>query len=216
MKNSRPKIKPDIYHSETIQSVVGIKLSYYHYSYVKLEKESKTIVECNSSVCSDQKDFTLHPNLYETALNIVRDIPVADLYIIEEQLPFLKRKIDSNYGSKVSLQELQTSIISLLNIRKYHTPILLLNESIDESASNCVHLLRRNLIDDLFDLKIGSERVGLQDRLKEYFETHIAFRGLKLFEAENIDEYLRYIDMNIPPKMEKFAKEQLSGTIMMV
>ena len=84
----------------------------------------------------------------------------------------------------------------------------------EETESNCVHSMRVTVIDELFSLKIGSERVSIQNSLKEQFETHIAFQGLSFKEDFNaIEEYLRHV---APLGTTKFTKEQLSATLMMV
>ena len=92
----KPKLKSHDYLSDNIKSIVAIKLSYYHCSYAHMDKATKTILDWNSSECFEHSSAsTQHPKLYETALRIVREIPAADLYIIEEQ-QFLKTKLDSN------------------------------------------------------------------------------------------------------------------------
>jgi hypothetical protein len=95
MKYMKPKLKANDYLSKSIKSIVAIKLSYYQFSYAHMDKATTTILDWYSSECFEQKESSQHPKIYETALRIVRDIPAADLYIIEEQ-PFLKTKLDSN------------------------------------------------------------------------------------------------------------------------
>ena len=96
MKYMKPKLKSHDYLSDNIKSIVAIKITYYQCSYAHMEKATKTLLDWNSSECFEQSSAsTQHPKLYETALRIVRGIPDADLYIIEEQ-PFHKTKLDSN------------------------------------------------------------------------------------------------------------------------
>ena len=96
LKYLKPKLKVQDYLSYNIKSIVAIKLSYYQFCYVHLDKVTNTILDWNSSECLELKESTQHPKLHETALRIVREIPPADLYIIEEQQFQPKAKINSN------------------------------------------------------------------------------------------------------------------------
>ena len=96
MKYMRPKLKPHDYLSPNIKSIVAIKLSYYQFCYAHLDTVTNTILDWNGSESFELKESTQHPKLYETALRIVREIPLADLYIIEEQQFQPKAKLNSN------------------------------------------------------------------------------------------------------------------------
>ena len=76
-----------------------------------------------------------------------------------------------------------------------------------ESANNCVHLINPNVIYDLFELRIGTERVGIYDRIFQgdscLLETDSCFDGTG---KDKKDKIISNID--------KYAKEHLSSTLM--
>ena len=77
--------------------------------------------------------------------------------------------------------------------------------------------MKVNVVDALFQLKIGNERVAVQNNLftgKNYFDNHICFSGIKfhedIFPANFRQEYM---NSNL---YTKFAKEQLGTSVMLV
>lgn len=120
----------------------------------------------------------------------------------------------------VSLLELQSAIVTLLNIRKNGLASVLSNESEnldmdDKTPLNCVHLMKFNVIDDMFQLRIGTERSSIQSRLfsnNSIYKSHEAFSGITFLEDEDdvIDNYERR------QMYTKFAKEHLAITLLMV
>ena len=76
-----------------------------------------------------------------------------------------------------------------------------------ESVNNCVHLINPNVIYDLFELRIGTERVGIYDRIFQgdscLLETDSCFDGA---DKDKKDKIISNID--------KYAKEHLSSTLM--
>ena len=107
-------------------------------------------------------------------------------------------------------------MISLLNIRTFQTNIHTTNSLEEsensESVNNCVHLINPNVIYDLFDLRVGTERVGIYDRIFQgdrcLLETDSCFYGtdIKDVKLTRRDEIICNID--------KYAKEHLSSTLM--
>ena len=74
--------------------------------------------------------------------------------------------------------------------------------------------MKGSVIDELFDLKVGNERVALQDNLfsgENYFDSHKCFSGINFQENRDIiiDNYRR------SKEMSKIVKEQ-RGTALMV
>ena len=111
-------------------------------------------------------------------------------------------------------------MVTLLNVRNCGVGAFS-NENEDsdgykETPANCVHLMKYNVIDDMFQLKIGTERVALQTRLfsgeDSIFKTHEAFKGITFFEDFEtvMHKYLR------SQLFTKYAKEHLGITLMMV
>ena len=99
---------------------------------------------------------------------------------------------------------------------------MLLNESEnldmnDKTPLNCVHLMKFNVIDDMFQLRIGTERSSIQSRLfsnnnNSIYKRHEAFSGITFLEDEDdaIDKFERR------QMYTKFVKEHLAITLLMV
>lgn len=210
-RSLKPKIKVQEYNSGMIQSIAVLKLSFYNISYTHVEKNTKKVLSWDSFSCFEKKDSAQHPKLHENIIRIVAQIPHADLYLIEEQLPIIPNRDISNLLNKVNVKQLQTALISLLNIRTFQTNIhktnILEESENSESVNNCVHLINANVIYDLFDLRVGTERIGIYDRIfqgdSSLLKTDSCFYGTGIndndYEIRNIDKY---------------AKEHLSSTLM--
>ena len=104
-------------------------------------------------------------------------------------------------------------MISLLNIRTFQTNIhktdSLEESENSESVNNCVHLINPNVIYDLFDLRVGTERVGIYDRIFQgdccLLETDSCFHGTDIKDNDLND---------MKDNIDKYAKEHLSATLM--
>lgn len=81
--------------------------------------------------------------------------------------------------------------------------------------NNCVHLINANVIYDLFDLRVGTERVGIYDRIFQrdcgLLETDSCFYGTYI---KDNDETMKLRDNEIISNIDKYAKEHLSSTLM--
>lgn len=217
-KYIKPRLTKDVY--QEIESIVGVKISFYDITFTHLDTQKEQILSWDSLDSLGSKSASEHPRLFQTATEIVSQIPHADLYFIEEQLPILQGKNQANLKSNVSLLELQSAMVTLLNVRNCGAGCLS-NENEDsdgykETPTNCVHLMKYNVIDDMFQLKIGTERVALQTRLfsgeDSIFNTHEAFKGITFSEDFDtiVDKYFR------SQLFTKYAKEHLGITLMMV
>ena len=80
----------------------------------------------------------------------------ADLYVFEEMMPIDRGGSKDPYlSTKVKLLELQASLICHLNHKV-------------SASNNVVHLMKFTVIDEMFDLRVGSERVMLpSNKFKE-------------------------------------------------
>jgi len=217
MKNIRPRIKGEHYFSNDVQSIVGIKLSFYNFSYIHMDKNSKKILDWKTIDSFESKELTQHPKLYENIIRLVGQIPKADLYVIEEQLPILRNKVDSYFATKVNLLELQSALISILNIRKYQSiPSNQCDaDEDDDIIENCVYLMKQSVIDGIFDLKIGTERVGIQNKF--FGENNCIFgeNPHRAFLDFGFQEDSKQVMENFNT-YSKYGKEHLATTLMMV
>ena len=99
-RSLKPKIKVQEYNSDMIQSIAVLKLSFYNISYTHMEKNTKKVLSWDSISCFEKKDSAQHPKFHENIIRIVAQIPHADLYLIEEQLPIIPNRDISNLLNK--------------------------------------------------------------------------------------------------------------------
>merc|ERR1712227_129484 len=159
------------------------------------------------------KDSTGHPRLFETTTQIVNQIPLADIYIIEEQLPIIKGTNSTNLKANVTLQEILSAIVTLLNVRQNDLSSLLPHDSNEKplfKTANFVHFIKFNVIDEMFKLLVGGERVAIE--LKNIFKKHEAFQGIKFLcgFGTAMDEY------HSTKLYTKYERELLGITLLMV
>jgi len=152
--------KPSIKQLETITNptYVGVSLSLQGLAYNKMD--SKRIlhewslmagVDNSSSLLSYQ-----HDRLFKTSADIVNKIPNADYYLFEELLPILPK--DPYMKHKVNLIKFRSMLITMLMMRSTGTGI--------------VHTIKPNVINTLFNLKIGQERTSIHQCLDELITQH--------------------------------------------
>ena len=96
-KYIKPRLTKDVY--QDIESIVGIKISFYDITFTHLDIQREQVLRWNSIDSLGTKSASEHPRLFETAVEIVSQIPNADLYFIEEQLPILQGKHQANMKS---------------------------------------------------------------------------------------------------------------------
>ena len=157
VRQVKPKIEPMHYLSEEIKTICGIKFTLTSLSFAHMTKTPRNLLNWSNIVAFEDvssKAAFDHHKIDLVARNLVEQIPVADLYIFEEQMPIMMNNKDPFLLGKLRLLETQASLVSLLNSRK-------------PSGQNKVHLMKINVLDQLFDLKIGTERVSLQRKFKE-------------------------------------------------
>ena len=94
-----------------------------------------------------------HNVLHQACLQLDDHLPVADFYILEEPLPLLPK--DPYLKSKINLMKLRTTLITILQMR-----------------GAAVYSLRPNVLDSLFRLKRGSERISVQEVQEDVFREY--------------------------------------------
>jgi len=87
-----------------------------------------------------------------------KSLPNSDIYVFEEMIGIDKGKPDPYLPIKIQLLELQASLIALINssIEKADS-----SEFKGSLSLNLVYIMKYAVIDTLFNLKVGSERVVL-------------------------------------------------------
>jgi len=160
------KPKPTDYLTEHVHTICGIKLFVGMLSYSHMYKTGFQNPEKDRQLLSWQTLATFedpaaksnadHHVIYQTARKVVSEIPEADMYIFEQQPPINVGAKDANLLPKVRLLELQFSIISLLNLRGEGGGSL----QEEENGVNRVYLMKMAVLDELFKLRVGTERVS--------------------------------------------------------
>ena len=110
--------------------------------------------------------------------------------------------------------------MTLLNVRQNDLSSLLPHDENEKpfvKAANFVHFMKFNVINEMFELQVGTERVGIQSYLfgggeDAIFNKHEAFEGITFLSGFDtaMDEYHK---TNL---YTKYAKEHLGITLLMV
>lgn len=108
----KPKIDSYQYQSDDINSFVGIKLSLQNLSYAHMDKNTQEIkswkhISCFANINS-KTEFE-HPKIFQKAFHIANQIPLADMYVLEEQPLITPNKTDPYMKAKGNNQNLHCS-----------------------------------------------------------------------------------------------------------
>ena len=159
-RNIHPK--PDVKTCESFQvqdpTYVGIHLTLQGLSY-SMKGSSNALLDWNildlpevevdtsgknpKIVSPTTNAYYDHTNLYSSCLEIVSKIPEADYYILEEPLPFLQK--DPYLKSKINLLKMRTTLMTILM-----------------HQNKKIYTMKPNVVDALFKLKVGNERISAQ------------------------------------------------------
>lgn len=152
-------IKPKLdIQQNNVSSIVGMKfnlqtLSFVQYDCQAAHLSSWTTVDTFASYSATSRATFEHHRLCEVSLAAANSIPPADLYVFEEMLPIMTN--DPYLTSKIRQTALQSSILSLLAARNQN------------HGCNNIFSMRVNVLNALFNLKIGGERMSVQDRIHD-------------------------------------------------
>lgn len=163
----KPDIKIFTEHHTSSPSVCGININLRRISYAKVEFPSGRLVAWSVEVpaipLQDLQGIApyQHHRLYETACEAVeggvRDgvtfegLPDADYYCVEEMLPILPK--DPSLKAKIHLLKLRHAFLAVL-MEKKQKPF--------PAVSPQVHTMKPQVVDTMFDLKIGNERKSMK------------------------------------------------------
>jgi len=167
LKHIKPR--PTIETAASLKTFCAVKLSIRTISYAKLDVSDATrirlvdwgVLDIKSGDQKDDKDD--HTTTFKVARDITNKIPEADLYVFEELIPIdrVGKKADPYLWSKIKLLELLASLVCLLNC-KTDGGIRIPDDTSGKSIRNVVHIMKFTVIDDMFKLRVGTERVVLR------------------------------------------------------
>jgi len=201
------KPRPTNYLTEEVRTICAVKFTLNSLSFAQMTKTagakerellSWRVVPAFEEA-SKNASFE-HHKVDETARRLVHDIPQADLYVFEEQMPIMTGGVkDPHLTTKIRAQLLQASLVSLLNGRGCDGGSS--SQETDYAVNvveNKVHLMRITVIDELFGLKVGTERVAVHSKLKNLVQDQILVKSLNRVEVSadqwEIYDSLRSVD----------------------
>lgn len=185
--------KPDIRlfteHFLSSPTVVGVSINLKRISYAKVEFPSGRLIDWSLDIPSiPLQELTgstpyQHHSLHKTVSEamdggIVEDrrfdgLPEGDYYLIEEMLPILPK--DASLKAKISLLRLRHTFLAILMERKQKSE---------------VHTIKPSVIDQIFNLKIGSERRSMKIDFHGLIQTGDEEGNFKVdIEEEHWDYY---------------------------
>jgi len=146
--------KPDMKLWERIENptLVGVSVTLQGIAYSKIDSlkthASWAIlpgIENPASQISFQQR-----NLFLMASEIVEKLPDADYYLFEDLLPILPK--DPYMKHKVNLIKFRSTLLTILMTKKAENKV-------------GIHNIKANVLDNLFQLKVGNERTSVHDSL---------------------------------------------------
>lgn len=152
-KNIIPKPDLDLFTSIENPTFVGVYITLQGIAFTKLNRKNKLL---DWSIVSGVEDPTSqtayqHRTLFSLGTEITNSLPDGDYYLLEELLPILPK--DPFMKHKINLIKLRTTIMTLL-LLKQKQPTL-------------IHTIKPNVLDVLFSLKVGNERISMQEDLEQ-------------------------------------------------
>ncbi len=200
------KIKPVVSVKEqlSIKTIVGIKFNLNHLSYAKVTRDQDVGDIENDSILTswnsipvfkdghDKEEFE-HHNFLTTVREVYSQIPIGDVYIIEE-LPGILSK-DQFASMKAKQMAFEASLLTLLSQSRSHHK---LRDNHDDQPGEelvPIHCLKSSILDTMFRLKVGTERTSVSSRFNSMArsnldgETSIPFRYTLAFNLKFVQDH---------------------------
>jgi len=146
--------KPDLklWNSFENPRLVGISVNLQGITYAEIDSFRQHYGwDALPGVANPNSQITFqHRNLFDYALGIVDKIPEADYYLFEEPRTILPK--DPYMKHKVNLIKLRSTLMTIMMKRMHEKSV-------------AIHTIKPAVLDDLFDLKVGSERISIKNAL---------------------------------------------------
>eukprot|EP00095_Tigriopus_kingsejongensis_P005581 maker-scaffold12_size759060-snap-gene-5.15 protein:Tk05581 transcript:maker-scaffold12_size759060-snap-gene-5.15-mRNA-1 annotation:"transcription elongation mitochondrial" len=180
-----------------VSSIVAIKFNLNHLSFVHLDAETPSILAWNhvnlfekSSVKSNFEPF----KVYALSQMVKETLPQGDkiIFVLEDNATILQK--DPYLNTKIPLLQFQASLVSSLN----------------GGRPNRVFNVRSNVIDTLFELKIGNDRVSHSDKVYHLIKPKASSSKGSTIPIDD-ETWSTFKDMKAKPKKEQMASAYLVG-----
>jgi len=166
-----PKPESDIWSSFENPTIVGIGASLQGITYAKIDSTRKQhewgalpgIENPNSQVCFQQRNLFFYLN------RILEKIPEADYYVLEEIPPIIAK--DPYLKHSINMVKLKNTLLTILMKKR-------------GMNSAGVHTIKPTVLDNLFSLKVGNERVSIQNALERIINTGSEEQEETVFSVE--------------------------------
>jgi len=188
-----PKPEMKVISSLENPTFVGVSVTLQGIGYTKMDSKRNlddwSILPAVENPTS-QSAFQ-HRKLFSLASEIVDSLPQGNFYLFEELLPILPK--DPYMKHKVNLIKLRTALMTILMMSKQHNSV-------------GVHTVKPNVLDALFQLKVGNERISMQDSLDRIISTTTT-DGNPFTVQISAESWKKYNECN------NQGKEYLSGSL---
>lgn len=167
----KPKISKSFYRSQ-VSTIVALSINLFSVAYVQMSVKEKEVQDWSCVKAFQLVDTKFskatfeHHNVYALSKDIVKKIPKGDIYVWEEFQGVIAKDSYRVLVSKLNAAVFQSSLVALLNAES-------------ESKQNCCHVIKPSVIDSLFKLRVGMERVAVSDQLSDI----IKFNEIKISES---------------------------------
>merc|ERR1711874_481020 len=104
---------------------------------------------------SSQVPF-VHHELFKMVKSVVEELPEAGIYVLEAMAPIMPKDTYNITKQKIHLASFRTSLITQILLRS--------------PGKTIVHTMKPNVLDHMFSLKVGTERVAISPNLAEILE----------------------------------------------
>jgi len=153
--------KPDVKsYSECVNpTFVGISISLHGLAYSKIDNDRNLL---NWSILpgldnpGSQTAFE-HNKLFALTSKLNDLIPDSRYYLLEELLPILPK--DPYIKQKINLIKFRTSFMTILKMRR---------------ENSIMHTVKPNVLDSIYQLKVGNERTSIQERFDEIVKQRLS------------------------------------------
>jgi len=179
-KNVNPRVPSDKLQNDV--RILGLRISLKKVSFALIQDcglVSWQNIPLLDNVASNYTHYS-HQNLIRLSQTLIHNLPAADFIVCEDMLPVLPK--DPYVGTKVNLVKLRSYVLCQLTLSRVQSPL---------------HILKPSLLDRLFKLKVGNERISMLEKLPDIIKLNV------------VEENPFYV--NISEEMEQLLREERGG-----
>ncbi|XP_030760677.1 transcription elongation factor, mitochondrial [Sitophilus oryzae] len=208
-----PDLPPHILNS--FKSAVAIHLDPVGLSVVRLERNENTLTNWFSESFSQLPVKMFHTDTFYLAINIIRKIPQADLYVFEsaQSLNLQNQSKPSMVSTYNQQMELLAMLLALLNTSMVHNPLGIKEGS--TNVENRVFYLKSRVAARLFKTLIGSEKVSPVVKIGEFIRMKNKSEIFCCTPMNIDDSYVLKFDKEVSKSKELLSQALMLGCAFM-